>query len=447
MARAFGRVGPVIAIGLPGETVPPLGAARLLVTEKAWEPEVSALMAKARLIIIRAGTSPGVLTEMRMAVEASRAECLLLVVPAEYKAYESFRVAAQTIFPCNLPEWTTQIQEPDRQLALVLFGKNWTPALHVYQKRRYSLAPLEGAFRRFLRERPNLVCRPNSTIQNLSIGVSRFFHRGVGLSFAILLSVSLARTIIPEMEVVSSHFRPHIFLAGPLDRFAATMPPLLRAPIRANIAKTPAVRQWVEQSESPLWDLFGSEARLGLKLLHDEDLVDWARVWRENLASKSDPNCAKAVRSLANDDHENNNFIKTLANGTPERLIPTLSKVLLRAADAEFGHAALRRAPDDSDWKYGKDEFLRLVTNVGVERFLKTLAAGPDRSSDADVCWVQVMWMNMIEGVDTRARPVVIDLYLFNGYPIEWRRKADATKQAQDESRERERLRREFGLK
>ena len=52
------RVGPVIAIGKPGERLPQLGAARLYVDDDHWRDTIDDLMAESALVVVRAGDTP-----------------------------------------------------------------------------------------------------------------------------------------------------------------------------------------------------------------------------------------------------------------------------------------------------------------------------------------------------------------------------------------------------
>jgi TM2 domain-containing membrane protein YozV len=64
MADLLDAVGPVVAIGKPGEPLPELGAARLYVSDDQWQAKVQELMKKARLVVVRLGSSPGLLWEI-----------------------------------------------------------------------------------------------------------------------------------------------------------------------------------------------------------------------------------------------------------------------------------------------------------------------------------------------------------------------------------------------
>ena len=80
LADALAGIGPVIAIGKPGEPLPELGAARLYVGHDVWQAEVNALMQKAALVVVRVGASPGVLWEINQVLENLPRERLVLVL-------------------------------------------------------------------------------------------------------------------------------------------------------------------------------------------------------------------------------------------------------------------------------------------------------------------------------------------------------------------------------
>ncbi len=64
LAEILNRVGPVIAIGKPGEPLPELGAARLYVGDADWKAKVTDMIARSRLVIIRAGSTPNLQWEI-----------------------------------------------------------------------------------------------------------------------------------------------------------------------------------------------------------------------------------------------------------------------------------------------------------------------------------------------------------------------------------------------
>lgn len=69
LAEILNRVGPVIAIGKPGEPLPELGAARLYVGDADWKAKVIDLMARSGLVIIRTGSTPNLQWEIEQTME------------------------------------------------------------------------------------------------------------------------------------------------------------------------------------------------------------------------------------------------------------------------------------------------------------------------------------------------------------------------------------------
>ena len=68
LAEILSNVGPVIAIGKPGEPLPELGAARLYVGDADWKAKVTDMMARSRLVIIRTGSTPNLEWEIDQAM-------------------------------------------------------------------------------------------------------------------------------------------------------------------------------------------------------------------------------------------------------------------------------------------------------------------------------------------------------------------------------------------
>jgi hypothetical protein len=112
VASVFRNVGPVIAIGQPDESLPPVGAARLHVGNEQWQTVVKRLLEQAAVAIIRVGASPGVLWEVRTAVQCVPPDRLLVAIPPEESkrvrmsreaAYTAFRDLVNDCFSVPLP--------------------------------------------------------------------------------------------------------------------------------------------------------------------------------------------------------------------------------------------------------------------------------------------------------------------------------------------------------
>ena len=83
LTRVLSRVGPVVAIGRPGDSLPELGAARLYARDDEWRAKVSELMLRARLVVIRAGPTPGLQWEIEEASRLLPPERVVLVSPPQ----------------------------------------------------------------------------------------------------------------------------------------------------------------------------------------------------------------------------------------------------------------------------------------------------------------------------------------------------------------------------
>ncbi|MGE3468751.1 MAG: hypothetical protein AB7O28_00295 [Vicinamibacterales bacterium] len=81
LAAILRRVGPVVAIGRPGEPVPDLGAARFYVPHDRWQAAILDLLDRAALVVVRLGTSEGVRWEIdQVLARVPRGQVLFLVM-------------------------------------------------------------------------------------------------------------------------------------------------------------------------------------------------------------------------------------------------------------------------------------------------------------------------------------------------------------------------------
>ena len=64
VVKILGRLGPVIAIGRPGENLPALGAARFYVSNERWNQKVAEIVSVAQLVIWASGTTEGLRWEL-----------------------------------------------------------------------------------------------------------------------------------------------------------------------------------------------------------------------------------------------------------------------------------------------------------------------------------------------------------------------------------------------
>jgi hypothetical protein len=125
IAAIFNKVGPVIAIGKPGEAMPYVGAARIYVGKGDWQACVQDLMSQARLVILRAGNTQGLWWEIAESVKRVKPEKLIFLIPLNRRDYEKFRGQAETHFPCRLPEYEGWRIPVTTIRAVLFFDKDW----------------------------------------------------------------------------------------------------------------------------------------------------------------------------------------------------------------------------------------------------------------------------------------------------------------------------------
>jgi hypothetical protein len=118
LAKLLGRIGPVIAMGRPGERLPRAGAARLYVHERRWQTVADQLIKRSGLVVLVGGNSPGLLWEMeRLRDLVSPRRILIYNPPFGQKHFEKH---VQEIFHVALPP-------KHRAARLICFDENWQP--------------------------------------------------------------------------------------------------------------------------------------------------------------------------------------------------------------------------------------------------------------------------------------------------------------------------------
>jgi hypothetical protein len=107
----YDRIGPVVAVGKPGELLPLIGAVRLYFNNEEWQFQVSRLMSISNLVLFQVGNSKGLEWEISNAKHLLSPEQLIFSFVAWHdleKAdrqfqYEVFREQAEKLIGCSLP--------------------------------------------------------------------------------------------------------------------------------------------------------------------------------------------------------------------------------------------------------------------------------------------------------------------------------------------------------
>jgi hypothetical protein len=104
LVTVLSKVGPVVAIGQPNETLPPLGARRAYATDADWQEVVSGLMQRAAAVVLRAGATPGLRTEAEMLVRQVEPQRVLIGTGiVSDQQYRAFVGQVGHLFPRGLP--------------------------------------------------------------------------------------------------------------------------------------------------------------------------------------------------------------------------------------------------------------------------------------------------------------------------------------------------------
>jgi len=91
LAWMLARVGPVLAIGRPGERWPPLGATRIQVVGNDWQQTVRRRIEEAAVVCVRAGNTAGLLWELEQVTAPSVRSRTLIVSLGPVEASSTFR--------------------------------------------------------------------------------------------------------------------------------------------------------------------------------------------------------------------------------------------------------------------------------------------------------------------------------------------------------------------
>jgi len=87
---AFAPFGRVVAFSSPAEAIPMLGAERVICLEDEWESVVQSLIAKARLIVLDTGTTPGLAKETRFLFKNIPLKKVVVIAPLRIAQYREF---------------------------------------------------------------------------------------------------------------------------------------------------------------------------------------------------------------------------------------------------------------------------------------------------------------------------------------------------------------------
>lgn len=109
LAATFADVGPLVAVGRPGEVLPHLGAARFYFRDDEWKDRVAELLSKASVVLLRVGGSRGLIWELERALRTLPPQKLALLLGPNANWETLLRAASPELQP-KLAALQTQTQ-------------------------------------------------------------------------------------------------------------------------------------------------------------------------------------------------------------------------------------------------------------------------------------------------------------------------------------------------
>lgn len=136
LREAFRTVGPLVAIGRPGEPLPELGAGRVYVGDQ-WRAAVLDLIMRARLVVLGLGPGEGLRWEVERVTRLLPPQRLVLLLPADPAAYDASARALAGRFPGGLPRYPSGRSRLKLAVgAAVWFRPDWSPVAVLLGARR-----------------------------------------------------------------------------------------------------------------------------------------------------------------------------------------------------------------------------------------------------------------------------------------------------------------------
>jgi hypothetical protein len=154
LASAVAPIGPVMAIGRPGEPLPLPGAMRTYASDDEWQEVVDKWLSMARLVILWAGDTEGLWWEtQRVVATVSPHKVLFFSFGMDQSRYESLAGRMSTAFGIQLPSFN-EVQKWRSVSGFFEFENDWTPrflALRAPYLRSRLFSPMQAFFHYTLR--------------------------------------------------------------------------------------------------------------------------------------------------------------------------------------------------------------------------------------------------------------------------------------------------------
>lgn len=125
LAFSLQDIGPVVAIGVPGELLPTLGAARMYTGDEEWKDTVFELIKKSRLIVLLVGDTDGFWWEVEKITKSQHLEKSVFLLPIDSTAiirlFQHLSSECGKVLPLYEPKKRKRLSI-SQALRLTLFG-------------------------------------------------------------------------------------------------------------------------------------------------------------------------------------------------------------------------------------------------------------------------------------------------------------------------------------
>ncbi len=323
LARAVNDIGPLVAIGEPQEDLSRLGAARMYVADPKWHEAALALVRRARLVIMRIGSSPGFWWELEAVMKSMMPEQLILLIPRNQALYDEFQRKSRGLIPFVLPAltgWEVKKWLRGSLRGVIFFNKEWVPSVVNVQTYRvpfmrrswatplvpmlkFALRPVYGNLGlpwRVPRIAGSTILIMVAAVMLILPQILRFLLEAPWESWfskpQTSYSSSESTSAFPEPAQPSPPPPSKVTVA--VDRFVDRMrdDPDLRARVKAMVSEagsSPEERQRLRDSAR---QMAAELSKAGFKRLNDESLLALAAINGKLMMQSNIPGCAAITR-------------------------------------------------------------------------------------------------------------------------------------------------------
>jgi hypothetical protein len=146
LAKVLKNIGPLVAVGKPGDKIHPLGAIRVYFNENDWQENIKNLMSISKLVVIQAGHSPSLEWEIATAIKCLKPQQLLftflswqqLEKASRQSEFKKFAIQLKLISNFDLPQLIDAAY-------FLYFDREWNPhfaSLSGWKRYFFNLIPL-----------------------------------------------------------------------------------------------------------------------------------------------------------------------------------------------------------------------------------------------------------------------------------------------------------------